>query len=281
MRGITLTAAAAILTSLTAPALAADKGEVELAYVEWATEVASTNVVKVVLEDLGYEVDITPVSAAAMWEAVATGDVDGIISAWLPVTQHHYQEKAGDDVIDLGPNIEGARIGLVVPSYVEIDSIAELNSIAERLDNEIIGIDPGAGVMSKTEQALEAYGLDDIDLIEGSDPIMTAVLGDAVEDGDWIAVTGWTPHWMFARYDLKFLEDPQGVYGGAEEIRTVVRKDLEADMPEVYAVLDNFYWTPEQMAELMAWNQEKRADPYKNARRWVEAHPEVVEAWLP
>ena len=45
---------------------AADKGNVELAYVEWSCATATANVTKVVLEKLGYEVDITPVSAAAM-----------------------------------------------------------------------------------------------------------------------------------------------------------------------------------------------------------------------
>ncbi|MBK1707661.1 MULTISPECIES: glycine betaine ABC transporter substrate-binding protein [Marichromatium] len=281
MNRFTLTAAATALSALVTPALAADKGEVELAYVEWSTEIASTNVVKVVLEDLGYDVKITPVSAAAMWQAVGTGDVDGLVAAWLPTTHMHYLEKVADDVEDLGPNLEGTRIGLVVPSYVEIDSIAELDDAAERFDNKIIGIDPGAGIMSKTELAIERYELEDITLVEGTGPIMTAVLGDAIDDNEWVVITGWTPHWMFAQYDLKYLEDPEGIYGGEEEIHTIVRKGLKEDMPEVYAVLDNFHWAPEQMAELMVWNQEKRADPYKNARRWVEENAETVESWKP
>jgi len=41
------------------------KGQVELGYVQWDSEIASTNVVKKVLEDVGYEVKITPVDAAA------------------------------------------------------------------------------------------------------------------------------------------------------------------------------------------------------------------------
>ncbi len=39
------------------------KGQVELGYVQWDSEIASTNVVKKVLEDVGYEVKITPVDA--------------------------------------------------------------------------------------------------------------------------------------------------------------------------------------------------------------------------
>jgi len=281
MQKTAIAIAATAMLSIGSTALAADKGEVELAYVEWSSEVASTNVVKAVLEDMGYDVKITAVSAAAMWQAVGTGDVDGIVAAWLPTTHKHYLEKVADKVEDLGPNLDGTRIGLVVPDYVEIDSIEQLNAAADKFDDKIIGIDPGAGLMSKTEKVIEDYGLDDMKLVEGTGPIMTAVLGDAIEDNEWVVVTGWTPHWMFAKWDLKYLDDPKGVYGGEEQIHTVVRKGLKEDMPEVYKVLDNFSWTPDQMAELMIWNQEKHADPYANAQRWVKEHADTVSSWKP
>ncbi|EGV17608.1 glycine betaine ABC transporter substrate-binding protein [Thiocapsa marina] len=274
-------AALAAMAALGTSALAADKGEVELAYVEWSSEVASTNLVKAVLEDMGYDVKITPVSAAAMWQAVGSGDVDGLVAAWLPTTHNHYLEQVSDKVVDLGPNLVGTRIGLVVPAYVEIDSIEELNGAAERFDGKIIGIDPGAGLMSKTEKVLEDYDITDLTLVEGTGPIMTAVLGDAIDKEEWVVVTGWTPHWKFAQYDLKYLDDPKGVYGGEEEIHTIVRAGLKEDMPEVYAVLDNFSWTPDQMAELMVMNQERRADPLKNAKLWIAEHPDVVASWMP
>jgi glycine betaine/proline transport system substrate-binding protein len=274
-------AALAALAVLGTSALAADKGKVELAYVEWSSEVASTNLVKAVLEDMGYDVKITPVSAAAMWQAVGSGDVDGLVAAWLPTTHNHYLEQVSGKVEDLGPNLVGTRIGLVVPAYVEIDSIEDLDGAAERFDGKIIGIDPGAGLMSKTEKVLEDYGITDLTLVEGTGPIMTAVLGDAIDKKEWVVVTGWTPHWKFAQYDLKYLDDPKGVYGGEEEIHTIVRAGLKEDMPEVYAVLDNFSWTPDQMAELMVLNQERRADPLKNAQRWIAEHPDIVASWMP
>lgn len=258
---------------------AADKGKVELAYVEWTSEVASTNVVKVVLEDLGYEVKMTPVSAAAMWQAVGSGDADGLVAAWLPTTHEHYLKKVSDKVEDLGPNLIGTKIGLVVPAYVEVDSIDGLNAQAEKFDGKIIGIDPGAGLMSKTEKVLEDYALSDFKLIEGSDATMTAVLGNAVKNNEWVVVTGWTPHWMFARWDLKYLADPKNIYGGEEEIHTIVRKDLKTEMPEVYQVLDKFQWTPADMSVLMGWNQEEDADPYENAKRWVKENADKVKAW--
>lgn len=258
------------------------KETVELAYVEWSSEVASTNVVKAVLQEkMGYDVKITAVSAAAMWQSIASGDYDGMVAGWLPTTHGHYLEELKDDVVDLGPNLTGTKIGLVVPTYVSIDSISEMKENAEKFDGKIIGIDPGAGIMSKTEAVLEDYELDNFKLVSGSGATMTAALKDAIDNNEWIAVTGWTPHWKFAKWDLKYLDDPKGTYGGEEAIHTIVRTGLMADMPEVHTFLNNFEWTPEEMAEVMVWNQEKGADPYENAKRWIEENPEKVEKWLP
>ncbi len=258
------------------------KKKVELAYVEWSSEVASTNVVKAVLQEkLGYEVKIIPVSAAAMWQAIGSGDADGMVAAWLPTTHGHYLEELKDKVVDLGPNLEGTKIGLVVPTYVTIDSIDELNANADKFDGKIIGIDPGAGLMSKTETVMADYGLDKFKLVEGSGATMTAALADGIKNNQWVVVTGWTPHWKFAKWDLKYLKDPKGmIYGGEETIHTIVRKGLKEEMPEVYAVLDKFHWGPDDMASVMVWNQEEGADPYENAKRWINENPEKVEAWL-
>ncbi|GHC26669.1 glycine betaine ABC transporter substrate-binding protein [Aidingimonas halophila] len=256
-----------------------DKGTVELAYVEWSSEVASTNVVRAVLEQQGYDVEINSLSASAMWQAIAHGDADAMVAAWLPTTHEDYMEQTQDSVEDLGPNFEGTKLGLVVSADSELESIEDINDHADELNGEIIGIDPGAGLMSQTETVIEEYGLD-VDLRSGSGATMTSALGTAIENDEPIVVTGWTPHWKFSRWDLKYLDDPKNVYGDAERIHTVVRTGLEEDMPEAYAILDNFHWTPEQMGEVMLMNQEEDADPYENAQKWVEDNQDVVEEWL-
>jgi glycine betaine/proline transport system substrate-binding protein len=270
------------LFAVTATLAIADptKGKVEIVYVEWSSEVVSTNVIKVVLEKVGYEVEITPVTAAAMWQAIASKDADGLVAAWLTTTHAHYLEAVKDKVVDLGPNLIGTRIGLVVPTYVTIDSIDQLNDNIDKFDKQIIGIDPGAGLMSKTEQVMKDYKLDQFKLVEGSGATMAAVLGDAIKENKWVVVTGWTPHWKFSRWKLKYLKDPKNIYGGEEHISTIVRKGLKADMPEVYKILDNFSWTAADMEKIMVWNEEKGADPYENAKRWIKENPDKVNKWL-
>jgi len=100
---------------------------IKLSYVAWDSEIASTNVVKYVLESkLGYKVELMQVEAGPMWAGVAGGDVDGMVAAWLPTTHKDYYAKYKDSVDDLGPNLNGTKIGLVIPAYMEIDSIEDL-----------------------------------------------------------------------------------------------------------------------------------------------------------
>lgn len=103
------------------------KKEITLAYVSWDSEMASTHVIQKVLEDQGFKVELKQVEAGPMWAGVASGSADGMVAAWLPLTHKSYYEKFKNQVEDLGPNLEGTRIGLVVPSYVDVDSIADLN----------------------------------------------------------------------------------------------------------------------------------------------------------
>ncbi|HEC86186.1 MAG: glycine/betaine ABC transporter substrate-binding protein [Candidatus Parabeggiatoa sp. nov. 1] len=264
---------------------AQDENEIELTYVEWSSEVASANVIKVVLEELGYEVNLMPVTAVWMWQAVASGDVDGHVAAWLPTTHELYWEVMKDRVENLGPNLVGTKIGLVVPQYVTINSIEELNANAEMFKGKIIGIDPASGLMNKTKQVMDEYELGKFSLVKGSGTTMTAALGKAIKKNEWIVVTGWTPHWKFSRWELKYLEDTKGIYKPKdnrqeEHVATIVRKGLKEEMPEVYRVLNNFCWTPADMAEVMVWNSKQSADPYQNAERWVNENREKVDKWL-
>lgn len=252
--------------------------EITIGYVTWDSEIASTNVLRQAFEQAGYDVELVAVDVGPLYQALAKGDVDCTVSAWLPGTHKTYMDEYGDDFVMVGKNLEGAKIGLVVPEYVTIDSIEDLNAEKEKFDGKIIGIEPGAGIMRLTEDAIEAYGLD-FTLISSSSAGMAAELRSAINDGDWIVVTGWTPHWKFARWDLKYLEDPKGVYGGDEYIAALARTGLETDKPEAYTILTRFSWTPEDMESVMLAIEEGKS-PEVAAKEWVDANQDVVDAWI-
>jgi glycine betaine/proline transport system substrate-binding protein len=276
---------------------AADK-TIRLAYVEWSDAIASTNLIQAVLQEkMNQPCEIIAMTADKMWASVANGQADAMVAAWLPSTHGHYYKQYKDNLVDLGPNLEGTRIGLVVPDitvgrqtaatgqrnapYITVESIPELKDYARRFNGKIIGIDPEAGIMKKTREAMRVYGLTNFRLIDGSEVSMTAELSDAIRKQQWIVVTGWIPHWMFARWNLKFLKDPKNVYGGTEKIHTMARKGLKEEMPEVYRFLDNYRISPEDLGQLMIWIQEDHGlFPYDKALRYMRYHDKQIQSWL-
>ena len=273
-----LTAAALATSLMTSLASAAEK-KVNLAYVEWSDAVVATNLLAETLKTEGYDVTLTPLPAAAMWQAVATGEADAMVAAWLPATHAAYYAKLKDKIDLVGPNVSGAKIGWAVPASSDLNSIEDLKTKGAEVGNKVIGIDPGAGLMQASEKAIKDYGLSNITLVDGSDATMTAALKDAIDRKEPIVVTTWTPHWMFGRWDLKYLADPKGSFGGEETVNTVARKGLDKDMPEVYKVLKNFKLSLDDEQKLMLQNEEKGTNPAANAKAWVAANPDKVAAW--
>jgi len=142
----------------------------------------------------------------------------------------------------------------------------------------ITGIEPGAGVFKASEAAVEEYDLEGWEVQASSSGAMATALGEAYNNEEPIIVTGWSPHWKFAKYDLKYLDDPKGVFGEAETINTMVREGLEDDMPEAYEVLNNFYWEPEDLEEVML-KVSDGADPREAGQEWIDDNEDTVAEW--
>ena len=273
----------AVLLSLVVGFATAQDEPIEFGYVLWDSEIASTHVVAAVLiDELGQDVNLTSLDAGPMFTGLAQGDLDVIVAAWLPFAHEACWEQYGDQLVDLGPDLEGADLGWAVPAYVELDSIEDLHGNADMFNGEIIGIDPGAGLMAASERAMDAYELhDEYTLLDGSDAAMNAALARAIRSEEPIIVTSWRPHWMWAAYDLKYLEDPQVALGEAEAIHTVLSQDFDARVSdEVRSFLDNFHWTSEQMGEVMLLISQEGMDPFDAARQWISENQDTVQTWL-
>ena len=271
---------------------------IEIVHPEWSSEIASANLFRAVLQErLGYRVELRAVGVEQMWEEVAEGSADVLLGAWLPVTHEKYYDEYENQLVDLGPNLEGARIGLVVPTHtpgrqtegtgragrplVTTDSIPDLAEFPERFGRRVVGIESGAGVVQRALEALEHYGLSSFRVSDSNEQQMITELSGAVNRNQWIVLTGWSPHWMWERYSLTFLDDPDGIFGGEEQIHTMVREGFEEDEPDAYEVLDRVRYAPRDLERLMLWiYDDETGDDYGQALRWIETNSETVDRWV-
>jgi glycine betaine/proline transport system substrate-binding protein len=108
---------------------------------------------------------------------------------------------------------------------------------------------------------------------------MVASIEKAVADQEWVVVTGWKPHYKWAQFDLKYLEDPKGVYP-SEKSYIVTRKGFTEENPDFKEFLSNFYFTGEQLADMMLL-YEQMDDNDAAAQKWYEDHKELFQSWMP
>ena len=263
------------------------EADVKIGLVAWDCAIASSNVMKLVLEEEGYSVELVETEAGPMYTGLSQGNTDVTLTAWLPFTHATYWTTYGDDLEELGRHIEGeAKIGLVVPNYTAealgLTTIGDLKGQEGEFGGEIIGIDAGAGIMTATENAIDNYSLA-MTLVESSTAGMLSALDAALDAGEHIAVTLWDPHWAFAAYNtddyhLVYLEDPTEQYGQAEDIVTLAHKDFATNNPELAAILTNFNWTVADMNQVMDLQQEH--GEVTGAQMWINENRDKVDGWL-
>lgn len=151
-------------------------------------------------------------------------------------------------------------------------------SVAQQVNQTIIGIDPGSGIMALTDEAKKDYGLEDWTVVSASSAAMTATLKKSYDRKKPIIITGWNPHWMFSRYDLKYLDDPKKSFGEAEEIHTISRKGFAKDQPEAAKMLSQFKWSQDDMGEVMIHIKDG-VKPKDAAIEYVKKHKDQVAKW--
>jgi glycine betaine/proline transport system substrate-binding protein len=243
----------------------------------WAENVAMTHVAKAVLDEQGYRVIIQKASTDMILASMNNEDTDISMGVWLPHTSAVKIAKF-PELIELGTSYNNGRIGLVVPEYVTIQSVEELNQHQKQFNKKIIGIEKGAGLTSATDKAIIDYKLS-YKQINSSTIAMLTELQNAIRQKEWIVVTGWQPHWMFGKMKLKFLDDPKKIFGEAEQIKTYSRKSFGKDHPDVAKFFSKLHFEDEDLTDLLTKMADTK-DKEATAKKWAEDHSQLVNSWL-
>ena len=246
-----------------------------IVYTDWSESVALTYLSSVLLEEkMDYKVILKLTDVDSAYQEVADGHADIFTDAWLPETHKQYYDKYSDNIDLLGITYPEAQTGFVVPDYSPLIEVADLKNY----NHPIVGIDPGAGVMQKARKAIEEYALK-IPLYELSEDEMVRQLEDSIKRRKNIVVTGWEPHWIFARYNVRFLEDPDNVFGEREKIYTIAQKNLESTHPNAVRFFERMQLTEKQLNRLV-YQVRVNEDPINGVKVWMEQNEYVVNQWV-
>lgn len=262
-------------------AAAAAKGSVNIGYVNWAEDVAVTDLWQQLLTTRGYKVQTTEADAGAIFAGLDSGSVQVFMDSWLPHTHGSYLAKVQDQVSKLSSwYTSPTEEGFVVPDYVtDVTSIADLKTHAKEFGNTIVGIDAGAGEMKIAQQAIQTYGLPET-LQTSSEAGMLAALSKAETAKTPIVVTLWSPHWAFAQWKLHYLKDPKAVFGPSDHIYTLVNNGFETQQPEVTKWLKAFTLDQTQLGSLEELINSHKGNAAAGVTQWIAAHQSLVNSWF-
>ncbi len=261
----------------------AKEDTIKIGVFNWAENVAVVHLWEIVLEEEGYDVELIEGQKQPLFSAIASGDLDLGCEVWLPKTDKPFWEQYKDNGWErLDPWYEGAKLGLVVPEYSDIEIIDELNANKDKFikggEPSIVGIGGGASLMRMTEEAIDTYGLN-FKLMESSGPAMTATLQQAIEDKEPVVVTLWSPHWAFADFNIRYLKDPKNVYGEPEKIYPMAHEGFSKKYPTVTRWLNNWDMDDQSLGGLMSVIKDV-GDPTEGAKKWLEDNRDLVNEWL-
>jgi|SRR5690625_2232760 len=185
-------------------------------------------------------------------------------------------------------NITWKKIGITIGLTLSLFTVAGCGSddgnaetkenVSEQMEYMVTGIEPGAGQTETNEEAFEVY-----DSLAGwtqdlsSTGAMLTALGDAIDNEEPIIVSAWSPHYMFAEWDIKYLEDPEDVFGEVQEFTTLARTNFQEEMPEAYTLFEQFEWDVDEVEEAMIDMQELEVEEV--AKNWVDENEDIIAEW--
>lgn len=156
----------------------------------------------------------------------------------------------------------------------------EPQSVSKQMKYSITGLEPGAGQTELNNQAIAEYeNLKGWEQETSSTGAMLSALDQAIQDEEPIMITAWSPHYMFAKWDLKYLEDPKGIFGEEQQAVTIVRKGLKEEMPNAYTILDRIHFEVPDIEAALLKSVDEKLDFDILAQQWVDENKVTIATW--
>ncbi|MFG2302454.1 glycine betaine ABC transporter substrate-binding protein [Actinacidiphila glaucinigra] len=240
---------------------------------------AAAGVTRRVLESHGHQVKSVEAKHEELFDLLRNGDVDVLVSAWLPSSHGKYLSAYRDQVRVLRPHYQPYCVW-AVPPYVPVDEVGEVSDlgrpgIAERMTTAIDGINPGAGISRFSATMVGAYDLDraGYTFTPGDEEGFIARVNRGIATREWFVIPLWRPQYLNRRHRLRQLEEPKGLLGTVDEACPVISLEaLERIRPEAISQLDALRMGNNGVEEIDALINVSGLSPLQAADRYLAYH---------
>jgi glycine betaine/proline transport system substrate-binding protein len=285
-------ALAALLSAAILPAHAAEPEAcrvVRMADPGW-TDIGATNALTgIVLEALGYEQKVLPLSVPITYAGLQKGQVDVFLGNWMPAQQQLVAPLLQAGAIEtVRANLPAAKFTLAVPDYVAragVRTFSDLAQHADKFDRKIYGIESGAPANQTIKKMLAAksYALNGWTLVESSEQGMLSQVARKNRGQQWIVFLAWEPHQMNNNFKLVYLDGDEQYFGphfGSASVNTVARRGYRAACPNAGKLFAQVEFNVALEHAIMADMLDKKQTARAAALRQLHARPELINAWL-
>ncbi|WP_206607954.1 ABC transporter substrate-binding protein [Ferruginivarius sediminum] len=254
----------------------------------WPGVTVKSEVAAQLLEHMGYGTHQMNASPSVILNSLKTDDLDIYLGGWMPTEKEMIDPlvEAGE-VETLTTNISDALLGVAVPTYVweaGVRTEADLDKYAEKFDRKLYGIEAGSGTNKTLQDAIDAdrHGLGDWELVQSSTSAMLAQVGRKIRKDEWIAFSGWRPHWMNITYDIKQLEavGDSRIAAQKSDVLTVANVDFVERHPDLATFFSQYQIENEEQSRWILEYSYKEREAPDVAAEWIEENMDRVATFL-
>lgn len=255
-------------------------GQIDLSF-----HAAAAAVIAELLQRAGQDVTLTVAPHEQIYALQQAGEVDLVVSAWLPASHGNYIAPYANDLQKLAVIYNPYCIwGIPDWAPAEIQSITDLSdeSNSRLFRKRIQGIGSGAGISRFSRTIIDNYELASkgFHFENGTLKDCTDAYVDAATNNELAIVPLWHPQWLHSAYNLRELKDPLGLLGGTDEATLVLRRDAIPKLAdEAHRLLKSIELGNETMSQLDQEICIQGLSPITAAKNWIGENQALCDSW--
>ncbi|MEZ5666180.1 MAG: ABC transporter substrate-binding protein [Alphaproteobacteria bacterium] len=278
----------------------------------WTSQLVLANVAGTLLSGMGYEVEYVPSDTQLQVTAMGNGDMHLQVEVWEGTMRTPFEtEVSAGRMADAGSHSAVTREEWWYPAYMEaacpgLPDWEALNGCAALFSTPETG-DKGRYLAGPVDwekpdrQRIEALGMNFEVVNAGQASTLWAELDAAYQREEPIVLFNWTPNWVEARFDGKFVEfptwgegcetdpswgtNPDATYDCGNNANGWLKKGVWAgfaeEWPCAFELVGNIDFTNAMIADAAAMVDVDGMTVEEAAAAWIDANKATVDSWMP